>query len=531
MAVSPISFSKYSSLKINKTSAKSKGHDVQKFFNYNNNFKSTSIADQLVEYSINDGQVNNSGKISNFTDFQNVALSNLSFFELFYKNDKSIEGKTIKELFEESLGSSNYNVDDYVNFELDMDKCVSLVEKESSQKYLNLFLGKLVTYGFGDMRVKEIVSGPDGFDAVVLEDKDGNNLIYYSCTDVHEIEDYLFDTYPILDTLGDMGTTGATVSGAKSIHDSQLEQAVKLRDKYLNENKTGKVNIGGFSLGGSSAETAFFTSDADNLGDLILYNPYHAQIDKNLVDNAAKNNKLKIYATEGDAVSTINNYDTFSEYTKAIYIGYKDVIVEGKERAASDNNLMNVIATNVKNKYLHINDTIDSCDVVMNKVEEIIPSNMPWLKSVVNAPIKAVKNVATDFKNAKVDAQGFISTIESLNDQMQNTFNNLKVPVIKQKSYGNAITLGYNIDFQSIDISKYDMKFVKAFHNLEVLLAGVHMPYYAEVNKGISFDSNGNVVSIVNGNDVEYPPFDDIAKEIFGSNALEDLQDFVANLF
>ena len=60
-----------------------------------------------------------------------------------------------------------------------------------------MLLGKLITYGFGDIKVEEIVKGDNGFDAIVLEDKNDEIMVYFPCTNVKEIDDIMYDAYPV----------------------------------------------------------------------------------------------------------------------------------------------------------------------------------------------------------------------------------------------------------------------------------------------------------------------------------------------
>ena len=280
------------------------------------------ILNSLINVANLDSQIDTSSIFGNFSDFQNIMLSNFSFFELFYgKNPESLSGKTIGELFLETYDTSqNYTLDDYLSFSLDTDKIISLNDEESQNKYKNLFLGKLVLNGFANIKINELVCGENDFDAIVVEDANGDNLIYFSCTDLNEFSDFLYDAYPILSTFSNLGTAVDQFVNAEKIYKSQQNQALELVKKYLS-NGNSTVNIGGFSLGGSLAEYSYCSLyGTNNLGNLVLFNPYNAEVDENILKDAFNLGKLKIYAAEGDAVSTVLNYDVYSNFTTPVFI-------------------------------------------------------------------------------------------------------------------------------------------------------------------------------------------------------------------
>lgn len=114
--------------------------------------------------------VNDSGVFLEFTDYQNVIFSNL--INLQDKNLNKylgVEGKTIEQLYSE-------------------------IEDESLKKALE----SLKKNGFEKIKIIEVVEGKNGFDAIVLQDVNGDYNIFYPCTNVNEFDDILYDTYNVI---------------------------------------------------------------------------------------------------------------------------------------------------------------------------------------------------------------------------------------------------------------------------------------------------------------------------------------------
>ena len=210
----------------------------------NNEFNiSFELLKELMEIANADSQINLSGIFANFTDYQNIMLSNLSFFELFFRdNENMLKGKTIEDLFLETYDvNNNYTINDYISFSLDTDKIISLNDVDNRNKYLNLFLGKMVLNGFANIKINELVNGEDSFDAIIFTDQNDDTLVYFSCTDLYEFDDYLYDAYPILNTFSNLGKSIGEVANAEKIYKSQQRQALELVKKYLS-NDNSKVN-------------------------------------------------------------------------------------------------------------------------------------------------------------------------------------------------------------------------------------------------------------------------------------------------
>ena len=419
--------------------------------------KYEDIKNELKKYALNDSQINTSNVFNNYSDFQNIAFSNFSFLELFYSgNTDSLAGKTINELFLESCRSdlNNYTVEDYKSFIMDDDCLLDLWNEEGKKKYKSLFLGKLIAYGFGDLKIEEVVSGKDDFDAVVLVDGEGNHMIHYSCTDLYEFGDLIHDAKPILDELG-LNSNPAILNAALSslnphqTYESQKDQALELFNKYLNDDKVTSVNVSGFSLGGALAEYVYFSSygKSSKVDELTLFNPasYQVDIDKKLFDEAFNEGKIKRYASEGDMVSTLYGGEDYKEYTKPVYINYQDVIE-------------NVDKDRIVNKWVY------------NVIKKYTSVGIKW-----------------DFKG--------------LLDKINNWCNENK-DVISLLS----IKTGQNLD----------VDFLGSLDDFPTLLTGIHMPYSVENNKKISFDKDGNVLKEVDDYTVTYPGFKEMGMKLFG---------------
>ena len=76
--------------------------------------------DTLKKYAFDDAQINTSGLFLEFTDIQNVMFSDMSLLELIFSdNDKSVCGKTIGELYMESLGDNSFGASLYDKLQFD----------------------------------------------------------------------------------------------------------------------------------------------------------------------------------------------------------------------------------------------------------------------------------------------------------------------------------------------------------------------------------------------------------------------------
>lgn len=339
-----------------------------------------------------DPHVNSDGKFANFTDYQNIMLAYLGFINLFYPQlgygDESTWGKTINDLFTDVNITKDRSVGSYLDFEFDSELLVSVSDPKVREEYLDLFLGKLVLCGYGDLKIEEIINGKDGFDAVVLRDKNNELLIFYPGTDVNEVDDLYYDANPIIlregeeiDNVGEGISLGVAYSLANPKFESQQSQAVELLKEYLNTG-CSKVNVGGYSLGGSSGEHAYYTCyDYDNLGDIVLVNPYHTEINTEIFNDALAKGKLKLYAYEGDIVSKSIKFDNVEMYyknTNVIPMNLENINLNASlDIASSNNNLTGRVINNLDLPYIgKRNITSGDPNEINNTIKGIILDDM-----------------------------------------------------------------------------------------------------------------------------------------------------------
>ena len=296
-----------------------------------------------------DSNVNTSGKFSEMTEYQQVMLSYLSIISLFTSDNRNygFDGRTLKELFNYTLNSKNGyyvpgSIADYFNFSMSGEIMVSLNNDDKKKKYFNMFLGNLILNGYGDLTLEEIVKKSNGFEAIVLKDKNNEYMIYFPGTDFNDQNDLYYDATPF-------------VPAASIANDSFISQqffALEFVKTYLNDRRTDntKVHIGGFSLGGSLAEHAYYKFyDNSKIGDLVLYNPFHTEINIDVLNSAG--DKVKIYASEYDIVSKALEFKNSNMYQAKTTIVPMDMnnmdINTGKEIASSSDNFISKIFDNI----------------------------------------------------------------------------------------------------------------------------------------------------------------------------------------
>ena len=478
--------------------------------NYSNenviNFKIEPNRKVLEEVSLlakNDSQISTSGVFSEFSDFQNIMMADMCLLELLYENSgEDISGKTIGELYVESLGD-NAQVEDYEKLMFTGDDWFNMANPDNWDSYRSKALGKMVRYGFGDIKIREFHQGENGFDAYVLEDVDGNLMVYYPCTNLVETEDFLYDSYNIIEDITNKGESIGKLIRAKQIYDSQQTQAKAFLEKHVSSVTDGKtVSVFGFSLGGSLAETSYLNSldkHADVLGDVVLYNPYHDNLTSNEANKLIATKKLKIYACEGDMASTVFNYKEFSGVTKPIYVDSASNMSNAKSYIDNDEALFNKVLNYVKNDYC------DSLLADLNAAKEKLPR---W-NMVADLVLDGAIALLGELKEKDFDAVGAI------------------------KSLGNVVqtTAGF-LDKIGINVSeKYDLSPFDNLHYLEYMFTDTHLPYATDAYKGVSFDDNGNLLTNItienDEHNVSYPSFGDESKELFGRDIYTDVTGFL----
>lgn len=468
---------------------------------------SNMILNNLMNIAAIDGQVSNSGCFKDYSDFQNIALANLSFLEYLYSDGSVLTDKTINELFIESLsGTNGFELNEYSQFMFDPNTIVDMSIYTDNPNYRNLLLGKLVSYGFGDLKIKELTKGSNGYDVVVVEDKNKEIMVYFPCTNVAEVEDLIFDAYPMMRSVEDNTVLGyidplRPSNAIAGIFLSQQDQALDTVNKYLNSG--AKVNIGGASLGGNLAEYAYvctYDENNSNQGDLVLFNSYHTDNNfyyddiNNVFNSAFDRGLLKSYSTEGDVVSNIFNYDSFKNKTIPVYANYQETIRECKEIASSASSSINSISNSTKTKMF--NTVIEAYDRITGG----------------NPMFGLGRDALITLRDVPLNSSEFNNVCTTLVD----TFNTYNPTVSFYKLLG-------------IDIG-FDTNMIRDIQYLEVPFTGVHMPYSVDMNKDVSFDEHGNVLTVVDGHNVENIPANETLKEIFDSYGWECVSDYMFDI-
>lgn len=79
-----------------------------------------------------------------------------------------------------------------------------------------------------------------------------------------------------------------------------------------------------------------FPDVPDLLGNVVIYNPYHAELDDAEIDILTQSGDLKIYCAEGDMVSSIFNQEDFNDCTKYIYIDTETIINSARQEVIEE---------------------------------------------------------------------------------------------------------------------------------------------------------------------------------------------------
>jgi len=455
---------------------------------------------KILNKAIVDSQINTLGIFEKFTDFQNIMLSDISLIELLWQGEElNLKNKTIGELYLE-----NKILDDnleYENITFSGNEMLEMTIEENWYKYRPLVLGKLVRYGFSDIKIIEKISGSNGFDVFVLEDKNENIMVYFPCTNLVEIEDYLYDSYPVIDSLTKKGRFIGNITKTKKIFNSQQKQAKQILLKYLHECEN-KVHVSGFSLGGSLAEYSYlncYKEYSNKLGNIILFNPFHNRLNEEEINILINSNKLKLYVCEGDSVSTVFNYNDFKNIAKTVYIGYHDNFFNTVSSIDNKESLLNLVANNIKNKY---------CNSIINICTNIKKKPLFKFSYILKTSIRKLERL----KLQDIDVINIIQKIK---------------PII-QKISPKLKRFGYDLE------NDYNLEFLENLHYIEIIFTSTHLTYTVDSNKLISFDKNGKVKKRIKINDklynVKYPSFDETSIELFGSNPYKEISNLVADI-
>ena len=311
-----------------------------------------------------DSQLNCSGSFIDMTEYQKIMMSFFSYVPMFLGDKQYQKAPTINDIFLATLDSQKtYTVDDYLNYRFDIQQFTDLSKRSSvikkyseeeineKRKYFNLLLGKLILNGYGNIRIKESCqNNRSGFSAVVLSDNTNDSMIYFSCTDFADPRDILYDAgsnvflRKMIKTVYGVDVFTEQQKAAEKLVKRELASAAK--DNY-------KVNIGGFSLGGSLAEHAYYknynSSTKDSYGEMLLFNPLHTEINKEVLTDSG--NKIKVYVTEGDIAHRAFNFKDnrmYDEKTTIIPINIDNELTkQGIEKANSNDNFIGQLMNTV----------------------------------------------------------------------------------------------------------------------------------------------------------------------------------------
>ena len=108
---------------------------------------------EILKKAIVDSQINTLGIFEKFTDFQNIMLSDISLMDLLWEGDEiNLKNKTIGDLYLENKTLEDI---EYENIMFSGNEMLEMTIKENWNKYRSLVLGKLVRYGFSNIKIIE----------------------------------------------------------------------------------------------------------------------------------------------------------------------------------------------------------------------------------------------------------------------------------------------------------------------------------------------------------------------------------------
>ena len=446
-----------------------------------------------------DSQINTSGQFTNFTDFQHIMFSDMSLIELLWENDEdNLVEKTIEQLYIEHFNQDENPEIQYETLIFDDKAMLNMSKKDNRIKYRNQVLGKLIRYGFADIKINKKITGKRGFDAFILEDKFGNPMLYFPCTNLVETEDFLYDSYPLIDSLSKKGKKIGNIIKAKQTYDSQQYQAKQLLKKCIqNIPEDRKIIVSGYSLGGSLAEAAYlynYKQYPEIFETLILFNPYHNRLSKSEIEIIKKSGHLKLYVCEGDSVSTVFNYNDFYDASTPVYIDYNKNALTTIKNIDNGDSLFSDIVNHLKKVY---------CENIILKCIELKKN-----KIIFSWPLNIIIKDLNALKEKKVNTIKFLKILNLI-------FKKLEKINIKLRD-------------------KYDLSFLENIQYIEYIFTSTHLTYTIDTYKHISFDQNGKIkkhIKIGNQNhEVTYPSFDKTSSMILGTNIYKDVSQLIKEL-
>lgn len=466
-------------------------------------FYKNIVLRKIQKKSQADKQINTESLFEKFSDFQNIVFSYVSFLEILWKNEEEkLNNKTINELFKENFEKKPNRSLNYENIQINDSKIYELNNKLNNKKYRNIILGKLVRYGFGNIKIENIIQGENGFDAVILRDVSGTIRIHYSCTNIFEIEDYCYNCYPIINKLFKNSKIKFKNKKIKEIYNSQQKQAKKILEQVINSEDSNEVFLSGYSLGGSLLEYAYLSvykknnKNINKIKRIILFNPYHNDLKDKEIKIIKESKKFKFYVTEGDMVSSFFCYEGLKKISSPIYINYKNTILRNRDTIDKGEGLLNPVMNELK-KDLCSKIRI-SCESISNKKHKIPNIIKEKIILELYELIGKIENKDTNITKLI----GFLS----------NCYQKIE-PIFKK----------FNI--------KLDLTFIYVLRYIELIITGTHLIYPVEEHKNIAFNKTGKInhkVLIENKEyTVGYPTFDTISQEIFGMNIYDEIEKLI----
>ena len=361
-------------------------YDIENLEIFNQNIEYTNLAKHDIK------------NICESNDFQNVFSSELWVINYVInkikekENKYNFHNKNLKEIYIDYLYYNNIdinNIEDITNI--------------NNKDYL---VGKLYDFitkiGYGNMIIVDIIDNKNtGLNCTVLKDNCNNYRIYFDCTNTNDINDIYYNIYNIYHYRND---NGIIANITKDTYINQINEAYTITGKYykLSKEYNSRLEIQGFSLGGSIAEAVYYKYyNEDISGKLILYNPLHngtlyEDFDE-FIEELNNDGKLSLFCNNGDIVHRMN-HTRLIRITKYLDINFNKRINKLKETINNavynnqeiNNYFLSQIYNNLCNIVNNIKNTISNNEI-LSKLE-ILDIN-GFISNIVNY----IKNIIISF--------------------------------------------------------------------------------------------------------------------------------------
>ncbi len=270
--------------------------------------------------------------------------------------DENDNLKPLRQIMTKSskINSKSWTNEEYQQYLNESEMLKKLDNKiKDIRKNSNLVIYKGNDNNIKNLIIKDIVREDNGYDAVILQDQDGNYKVCSSFTDAKVGNDILADAYPLIiksipspliPLLQNIITRKATMpidisKNVKQAYYDQTNSCYNLIEEYAKkaQDKGKNIELYGFSLGGGLTTTSYALLKNNNpeltdcISSVTVYNPYLLHTETytdqkskspfNLKEKIATNKssynylvtsliddeKLTIFSAEYDFVSTFNN--------------------------------------------------------------------------------------------------------------------------------------------------------------------------------------------------------------------------------